>query len=68
MTIIEITHTREIPCNSWHGYVSEPSPEAAIEAHRERYGDVPDNIYFKREKSGKCAVYIPVGDCEGDEK
>jgi hypothetical protein len=65
MLIIEIKHTREIPCNEWHGYVCEPSPEAAAAQYRKRYGSDPATVYYKVMPSGKCTVYIPIGECEG---
>ena len=65
MTIIEIKHTREIPCDSWHGYVAEPAVENAVKQHLERYGTLPDNVYFKRMPSGRMSVFIPTGECEG---
>ena len=64
MTIIEITNAREIPCRHWHGYVAEPSVENAMAQHKEKYGSVPDKVFFKREKSGRCAVYIPMEECD----
>ena len=63
MTIIEIKHTREIPCNSWHCYVAEPSVENAVQQHIDRYDSVPDNVYFKRMPSGRMSVFIPTGEC-----
>jgi hypothetical protein len=64
MMIVEIKNVHEIPCRKWHGFVAEPSVENAVAQYKERYGNVPDKVFFKREKSGRCAVYIPMEECE----
>ena len=59
MEIIEIQHPKVIK-GLWHGWVSEPSVENAVQQFTTKYGYTPEIVYFKQSPSGKCSVYIPV--------
>ena len=61
MEIIKINTISEIPKGFiFRTYCAEPSPEAAIQADREKYGSDPKVIYHRTWPSGRSTVYIPV--------
>ncbi len=61
MTIIEITNHRELPLHTvFHCYVACCNAEEAAEMHLAKYGKLPTTAYIKRDKSGKCSVYMQV--------
>ena len=61
MLIIEIKNIREIPHDIYYRtYCAEPSPEAATQADREKYGSDPKIIYHRIWPSGRSTVYIPI--------
>lgn len=61
MEIIEIKNVNEIPRGvDLRTYCAEPSPEAAVQADRRKYGSDPKIIYHRIWPSGRSTVYIPV--------
>ncbi len=61
MEIIEIRNSSEIPHGTeFRTYCAEPSPEAAVQVDREKYGSDPKIIYHRIWPSGRSTVYIPV--------
>ena len=61
MEIIKINILSEIPKDViFRTYCAEPSPEAAIQADREKYGSDPRVVYHRTWPSGRSTVYIPI--------
>jgi hypothetical protein len=61
MVIIEIKNVNEIPRGiDLRTYCAEPSPEAAVQADRQKYGSAPTVVYHRVWPSGRSTVYIPV--------
>ena len=59
--IIEIKRFNEIK-GLCAGYVACPNPEEAITQFAETYGRCPSTVYVKRMPSGRCSVYIQIGE------
>jgi hypothetical protein len=61
MEIVKINILSEIPKDIiFRTYCAEPSPEAAVQYDRQKYGSDPKIVYHRIQPSRRSTVYIPI--------